>query len=90
MMKKLIAIKAFILSISILASMTVFADEPQMNLINVKSDTQRTNKSEDLAQYEINGNELIQLYAIKTEKKSLKKINGALAKNTLNKSSISL
>lgn len=87
-MKNLKLFKALILSISILASMTAFADEPQMNLINVKSDMTSEVKANDLAEYEINNSELVELYAIKSEKKLIK--NGSLAKNNLNKSSIAL
>jgi hypothetical protein len=97
-MKNLMSIKSLILSLSIVFSMNisqkVFSDEPQLHLINGKKNKITKVKSIELAQYEINNSEMIQLFAFKPAKKLKQKIklfkNEALAKNTLNKNVISL
>ena len=64
----------FILSLNI--TQMAFSNEPKLHLLNVPKTKIQKIAKEDLAAFEINNNEMVQLYGIKTEKKQK-----SLAKN---------
>ncbi|MBY0414066.1 MAG: hypothetical protein K2Q18_07865 [Bdellovibrionales bacterium] len=85
-MKNLLSIKAILIILSLALSSIAFSAEPQMMLYKKSSKGRKIAsaskaKSENLKSYEINNGEMIKLYAFKTEKKALKKIEKKFDRN---------